>query len=72
MNFSCKDRKEEAIYRSAGGGEKGAAAVAEWRKYIEQYSREMREYAREQAALRYLPKNEKGTATLPVSEDDYD
>ena len=46
--------------------------MAEWRKYIEQYSREMREYAREQAALRYLPKNEKGAATLPVSEDDYD
>lgn len=63
---------EQQIYNCAGGGENGEKAVMERRKYLEEHRRFLSEEYRLIREMKYMPRNEKTTATLPMIEDDYD
>lgn len=64
--------KEQKIYNNAGGGKKGEAAVKSYNDYLEEFAYRERQYGREVSRQRYLPRNEKITGTVVMSEDDYD
>lgn len=70
--FYLRDKAEQRVYDSAGGGEKGEQAVLCRRQYLQDYYQVESQYARERKAMLFAPKNEKPTATLNMPEDDYD
>lgn len=64
-------KMEQMIYKAAGGGEKGEAAIIERRRYLQDYDERQQSYGKEFAQQRFLPRKEKGFVN-PSIEDDYD
>jgi hypothetical protein len=69
MDISKLSEKEQYIYDLAGGGEKGERAIRERREYLDRSDEELRQYGREKARMRYLPRKEKETVTMPFAEE---
>jgi hypothetical protein len=67
-----QNKKEKLVYDCAGGGEVGERAVIARRDYIDQYNYVLRDYYREKARNRFLPRSESDKATSNILYDDYD
>lgn len=67
-----RNKIEEAIFKKAGGGEKGQKAVDEYRNYKSQYYAILADEMKEKQRNRYLPRKEKetGTSTTYTEIDD--
>ena len=62
--------KEQQLFDSCGGGEKGAQAVRNRREYLKDYAYMEKQYAKERARDRYYPNNEKESVTHSILFDE--